>query len=86
MNKLKPLSSILIKPAGPDCNLACEYCFYLNKIDAWEFLNDYAIQKDWYYLPKNLEIREFVEYFYSVYKKIGNEIDESISKEKYKIK
>jgi len=27
----KPLSSILIKPAGPDCNLACEYCFYTHK-------------------------------------------------------
>jgi uncharacterized protein len=24
----KPLSSILIKPAGPDCNLNCTYCFY----------------------------------------------------------
>lgn len=28
---LKPLSNILIKPAGPDCNLACEYCFYRDK-------------------------------------------------------
>jgi uncharacterized protein len=23
-----PLSSLLLKPAGPDCNLACGYCFY----------------------------------------------------------
>jgi uncharacterized protein len=23
--------SLLIKPAGPDCNLACDYCFYLDK-------------------------------------------------------
>jgi uncharacterized protein len=23
--------SLLVKPAGADCNLACEYCFYLNK-------------------------------------------------------
>jgi len=29
----KVLSSILVKPAGPDCNLACEYCFYLKKAD-----------------------------------------------------
>ncbi len=28
---MKPLSSLLIKPAGPDCNLACRYCFYLKK-------------------------------------------------------
>lgn len=27
----KPLESILVKPAGPDCNLACRYCFYLGK-------------------------------------------------------
>lgn len=27
----KPLNSILIKPAGPDCNLSCQYCFYLKK-------------------------------------------------------
>jgi radical SAM protein with 4Fe4S-binding SPASM domain len=27
----KPLNSILVKPAGPDCNLACTYCFYTCK-------------------------------------------------------
>ncbi|MBN1532778.1 MAG: anaerobic sulfatase maturase [Spirochaetes bacterium] len=27
----KPLSNILVKPAGPDCNLACTYCFYHGK-------------------------------------------------------
>jgi uncharacterized protein len=27
----KLLTSVLIKPAGPDCNLACEYCFYREK-------------------------------------------------------
>lgn len=27
----KILRDILIKPAGPDCNLRCEYCFYLSK-------------------------------------------------------
>ncbi len=30
---MKPLRSILIKPAGPDCNLHCVYCFYLQKAD-----------------------------------------------------
>ena len=29
----KPLQSILIKPAGPSCNLACDYCFYLSKTE-----------------------------------------------------
>ena len=28
---LKTLASVLIKPAGPDCNLACAYCFYREK-------------------------------------------------------
>ena len=27
----KRLSSILVKPAGPDCSLNCRYCFYLGK-------------------------------------------------------
>jgi len=27
----KKLESVLIKPAGPDCNMACSYCFYLEK-------------------------------------------------------
>ncbi|MDZ7371645.1 MAG: anaerobic sulfatase maturase [candidate division KSB1 bacterium] len=27
----KPLRSILVKPAGSVCNLACRYCFYLGK-------------------------------------------------------
>ncbi len=30
---LKPLNSVLIKPAGPDCNLSCTYCFYLQKAE-----------------------------------------------------
>jgi uncharacterized protein len=29
--KKKPLISVLIKPAGPDCNMACTYCFYRDK-------------------------------------------------------
>ena len=27
----KPISTVLIKPAGPDCNMDCSYCFYLDK-------------------------------------------------------
>lgn len=29
--KRKPLNSVLVKPSGPDCNLGCSYCFYLEK-------------------------------------------------------
>ncbi|HSQ27459.1 MAG TPA: anaerobic sulfatase maturase [Anaerolineales bacterium] len=28
----KPVTSVLVKPAGPDCNLDCEYCFYSGKV------------------------------------------------------
>lgn len=31
IQKRKPLSTVLIKPAGPDCNMDCSYCFYLEK-------------------------------------------------------
>jgi hypothetical protein len=48
---------------------------YLNKIDALEFLNDYTIKIDWHYLPKNKKIRDFVEYFYGIYKEIWNELE-----------
>ncbi|MGE4488620.1 MAG: anaerobic sulfatase maturase [Kiritimatiellales bacterium] len=30
LNKKKPFH-LMAKPAGPDCNLACKYCFYLEK-------------------------------------------------------
>ncbi len=30
---MKPLKDILVKPAGPDCNLACTYCFYSEKVE-----------------------------------------------------
>ena len=33
MPHTKPLNSVLIKPAGPDCNMACDYCFYLEKAE-----------------------------------------------------
>lgn len=29
--KHRPLNSVLVKPSGPDCNLGCSYCFYLEK-------------------------------------------------------
>ncbi len=31
----KPLQSILVKPTSADCNLACEYCFYLEKAELY---------------------------------------------------
>jgi len=31
LQKLRPLTTVLVKPSGPDCNLGCTYCFYLEK-------------------------------------------------------
>jgi uncharacterized protein len=36
MVKHRPLSSVLIKPTGPDCNLNCTYCFYLKKSELFK--------------------------------------------------
>ena len=35
MSNFKPLNSVLVKPAGPDCNLNCTYCFYLEKSELY---------------------------------------------------
>ncbi len=31
----QPLTSILVKPAGPDCNMDCGYCFYSGKSELY---------------------------------------------------
>ena len=28
----RPVTEVLVKPAGADCNLDCEYCFYIDKL------------------------------------------------------
>ncbi len=50
---------------------------YLEKRDAWEFLFDYTVKEGRVFLPKNQKIREFVEYYYALYKKIWNEVDKN---------
>lgn len=56
---------------------------YLEKKDAGEFLFLYTIKEDWYFLPKNEKLKEFVEYYYSMYKQYWNEVDYSIDRKKY---
>ncbi|MDD2907638.1 MAG: invasion protein CiaB [Candidatus Gracilibacteria bacterium] len=56
---------------------------YLNKVDAMVFLKKYTIKEGLYYMPQNEFLRDFVNYFYSIYEKYGNEVDNNISKEKY---
>jgi uncharacterized protein len=42
----KKLSSLLIKPAGPDCNLACDYCFYLGKSEQFPSTESHRISDE----------------------------------------
>lgn len=46
---------------------------YLNKVDAHNYLSDYAVKNDGFYLPKNEKIKSFVEHYYARYKEIGQE-------------
>ncbi len=39
----KRLSSVLVKPSGPDCNLDCSYCFYLEKADLFSETNKHRM-------------------------------------------
>ncbi len=36
MSLRRPLQAVLVKPAGPDCNMACSYCFYLKKAELFK--------------------------------------------------
>lgn len=42
----KPLESVLVKPAGPDCNMACEYCFYLEKASLFHESTKHRMSED----------------------------------------
>ena len=46
-------------------------------------MNDYAVKVEWYYLPVNEDIKTFVNHYYQIYMNIGNEIDESVSKDTF---
>ncbi len=47
---------------------------YLYKKDASTFLNRFAKKEGGFYLPIEKEVREFSEYYYNLYKKIGQKI------------
>ncbi|MGM0376804.1 MAG: anaerobic sulfatase maturase [Bacteroidota bacterium] len=42
----KPLDSVLVKPAGPDCNLGCKYCFYLEKAGLYPDANTHRMSDE----------------------------------------
>ena len=41
----KVLSSVLVKPAGPKCNLDCTYCFYLKKDELFGHQKSYRMSE-----------------------------------------
>jgi hypothetical protein len=47
---------------------------YLNKKDAGEFLYEYVEKVDGIFLPIEWELRDWVENYYALYQKIGNEV------------
>lgn len=56
---------------------------YANKIDANEFLSEFAVLNDGIYLPLDEKIKEFVKFYHKRYEEIGNEIDDSNEREKW---
>jgi len=46
---------------------------YLKKLDASEYLGQYAVKDEGVYLPKDEKIKSFVEHYYARYKEIGQQ-------------
>ncbi|TKX32349.1 invasion protein CiaB [Campylobacter aviculae] len=59
---------------------------YVLKLDAKDFLNHFCNIENEVFMPVLLECREFVQFYYSLYEKIGNEVDDSGEFEYYKSK
>lgn len=59
---------------------------YLEKRDATEFLNKFAVKDEKYFMPVDKNIKEFVEYFYKNYEEYANQIDETDSPDNYRPK
>ena len=56
---------------------------YLDKKDATEFLNQYAVKEEKYFMPTNKTIHAFVQHYFKRYKAIGQELDTEDKKSNY---
>ncbi|MGA1941178.1 invasion protein CiaB [Arcobacter sp. YIC-310] len=56
---------------------------YLDKKDATQFLNQYAVKEEKYFMPVNKKINSFVKYYFKRYQEIGQELDTEDKKENY---
>lgn len=59
---------------------------YLDKKDASEFLNQFVIKEEKYFMPINTEIKTFVQYYFKRYQQMGQELDDFDKKENYILK
>ena len=57
--------------------------FYLEKNDATIFLEQFAKKDGKYFKPTDKKIAKFVEYYFELYKQIGQKVDYSVKKEDY---
>ncbi len=56
---------------------------YLAKKDATLFLKEYAVKKEKYFTSSDVNIDNFVQYYFNRYKEIGQELDTTDKKENY---
>ncbi|AXH14639.1 CiaB protein [Malaciobacter mytili LMG 24559] len=56
---------------------------YLEKKDATQFLNQFAIKEEKYFMPTNPTINSFVKFYFEKYKDIGQELDTIDKKSNY---
>ena len=57
---------------------------YLEKKDATEFLNKFAVKEEKYFMPVSGKINSFVKHYFKRYQEIGQELDTQDKKENYK--
>lgn len=56
---------------------------YLDKKDASEFLNIYAVKEEKYFMPVNEKINSFVKHYFKRYQEVGQELDTIDKKSNY---
>ena len=56
---------------------------YLAKKDADEFLSQYAIKEDGFYMSTNSAVKSFVNYYWNLHQSMGREVDNSEKRENW---
>lgn len=56
---------------------------YLDKVDASQFLHKFAVKQRGVYMPVAKEVKEFVEFYWSLHQSIGRDVDEEVLKSEW---